>query len=419
MDNKNKFQASSKYFTISIYTILTVLAIALIFKAVFFWESTSAFFSNLLSTLSPFIIGILIAFLISPLVNWTRNTVLIKFLHIKNRGLSNLLAIFSSYILVIFVIVLGIIYIVPEFIESLNMLLSKLPDWADYIMNFVNNIAAKNPDLDLSFVTKTISNADSTLQSFLADFIKNLTTTIVVTGVSIIKFIFNFVVAIIVSCYLLIDRKTQGRSIKRMIYAFSKKEVADKICHVIHVSHTIFSNFFDGKMIDSFIIGVLTFVCMLIISLFRVPGFSNCALLVGIIVGVTNMIPYFGPFLGGIPSALLLCIYSPKSALVFAILIIIIQQLDGNVIGPKILGDSTGLRPLWIIFAITIGGWVAGVIGMFLGVPCVAVISGLLEETVDKKLKEKNIDLPIVENVKVRQDKHKKQKPNIFKKLKK
>ena len=158
-------------------------------------------------------------------------------------------------------------------------------------------------------------------------------------------------------------------------------------------------------MIDSLIIGALTFVSMMIISLFGVPGFSNCALLVGIVVGITNMIPYFGPFLGGIPSILLLCIYSLNSALIFAILIIIIQQLDGNLIGPKILGNSTGLRPLWIIFAITLGGWIAGIPGMLLGVPCVAVIAGLLEDWVNERLEAKNIDMPIVKNEKVREAK--------------
>ena len=151
---------------------------------------------------------------------------------------------------------------------------------------------------------------------------------------------------------------------------------------------------------------------MIVISLFGVTGFSDCALLVSIIVGITNMIPYFGPFLGGIPSALLLCIYSPKSGLIFAILIIIIQQLDGNVIGPKILGDSTGMRPLWIIFAITLGGWLAGVVGMLLGVPCVAIITGLMEDYVNEKLDEKNIDLPVLKNEKVRKDKSKTKNTN-------
>ena len=197
----------------------------------------------------------------------------------------------------------------------------------------------------------------------------------------------------------------QSRGIKRTIYAIFDEERADKICAVIKRSIHIFSNFFDGKMIDSLIIGALTFVSMMIISLFGVPGFSNCALLVGIVVGITNMIPYFGPFLGGIPSILLLCIYSLNSALIFAILIIIIQQLDGNLIGPKILGNSTGLRPLWIIFAITLGGWIAGIPGMLLGVPCVAVIAGLLEDWVNERLEAKNIDMPIVKNEKVREAK--------------
>ena len=151
---------------------------------------------------------------------------------------------------------------------------------------------------------------------------------------------------------------------------------------------------------------------MIIISLFNVSGFAECALLVSIIVCITNMIPYFGPFLGGIPSALLLCIYSLQSGLIFGILIIVIQQLDGNVIGPKILGDSTGMRPLWIIFAITLGGWLAGVPGMLLGVPCVAVITGLMEDHVNEKLAEKNINLPVIKNEKVRKGKDKDKNKN-------
>ncbi|MFQ9514224.1 MAG: AI-2E family transporter [Eubacterium sp.] len=407
MADKNKFMASSKYFTISIYTVLTVLVVSLIVKAVFFWDSTSKVINNLISTLSPFLIGVLIAFLINPLVNWIRNTVLVKWLHIKNRGLNKLLAIFIAYFIVLTITSLGLIYIIPEIINSLNQLLDKMPVWANAIMDFINGLADKYPELNFKYIQDIINNADSTLQSFLSDIIKGMTTTIVSTGVSIIKFVFNFIVAIIVSCYLLIDKKMQARSIKRMIYAFFKEERANEICRNIRRAITIFSDFFDGKMIDSLIMGILCFICMMIISLFGIEGFANCALLVSIIVGITNMIPYFGPFLGGIPSVLLLCIYSPKSGIIFAILIIVLQQLDGNVIGPKILGDSTGLRPLWIIFAITLGGWLAGVAGMLLGVPCVAVISGLLEDSVNERLDDRGIDLPVLKNEKVR----KKEKP--------
>lgn len=410
--NKNKFQGNSRYFTIAIYSIISVFIMAILVRAVFLWENTLATLRAFLSAMSPFFIGILIAFLINPLVSWMRKSIFRKLFHIKNDALNRLLAIFFSYAFVITIMILGLIFLIPELIDSLNQLLYKMPDWANSIMNFINELAKKYPDFDFKYIQDTITSADSTLQNTLSDFIKNITTTIVVTGVTVIKFVFNFIVAIIVSCYLLIDKKIQTRGIKRVVYAFFKYPHAEKIWSVIKRSLRIFTNFFDGKMIDSLIIGILTFICMIVISLFGVTGFSDCALLVSIIVGITNMIPYFGPFLGGIPSALLLCIYSPKSGLIFAILIIIIQQLDGNVIGPKILGDSTGMRPLWIIFAITLGGWLAGVVGMLLGVPCVAVITGLMEDYVNEKLDEKNIDLPVLKNEKVRKDKSKTKNTN-------
>lgn len=405
MQKQNQFKADSKYFTISIYTIITVLIICFIVKAVFFWDSTFSVINNLLTTMSPFLIGILIAFLINPLVSWIYSTVLKRWLHIKNNALARLLAITISYFVVFAILILGILYIIPELIESLTLLLEKIPGLGESLINYFTNIAQKNPKLQLDYVIKSISNADSTIQKYLGDFISTLTTTIVATSVSIVNFIFNLIVAVIVSIYLLIDKKVQARGIKRAIFAFFKPERAKKICSIINRSLQIFSDFFSGKMVDSLIIGALTFVCMIIISFFNVPGFANCALLIGIVVGITNMIPYFGPFLGGIPSILFLCIYSFRSAFIFAILIIIIQQIDGNLIGPKILGDSTGLRPLWIIFAITLGGWLAGIVGMFLGVPCVAVIAGLLEDYVSDKLKEKNINIPVIKNEKISKEK--------------
>lgn len=416
MDSKkNKFQGNSRYFTIAIYSIVSVFIMAVIVKAVFFWESTSATLSTFFSTMSPFLIGILIAFLINPLVSWMRKTFFKKWLHIKNDALNKILAIFFSYLLVISVLTVGLMYLIPEIIDSLNQLLEKMPDWGNSIMDFINNLAKKYPDIDFKYIQDSVTNADSTLQSTLSDFIKKITTTIVITGMSVIRFVFNFIVAIIVSCYLIIDKKIQARGIQRVIFAFFKYPRAKRVWSIINRSLKIFSNFFDGKMIDSLIMGILCFICMMIISLFGVTGFSDCALLVSIIVGVTNMIPYFGPFLGGIPSVLLLCIYSPKSALIFGILIIVLQQIDGNLIGPKILGDSTGLRPLWIIFAITLGGWLAGVFGMLLGVPCVAVITGLMEDYVNEKLDAKNIDLPVIKNEKVRKEKFK-FSPDTFKK---
>ena len=415
-DNKNKFEGNSRYFTISIYSIITVLIIAIIVRAVFFWESTSATLNTLLSTLSPFFMGILIAFLINPLVSWMRKTVFKKWLHIRNDALNRLLAILFSYLIVIAAFTVGLVYLIPEIINSLTQLLNKMPEWANAIMDFVNGLSKKYPQINFDYIEKSITSADSTLQATLNKLISNITTAIVSTGVSVVKFIINLLVAVIVSCYLIIDKKMQARGIKRVVFAVFKEERAKKLWSVAKRSIRIFSDFFDGKMIDSLIMGVLCFFCMLIISLFGVKGFPECSLLVSIIVCITNMIPYFGPFLGGIPSVLLLCIYSPKSALIFAILIIVLQQFDGNFLGPKILGDSTGLRPLWIIFAITLGGWAAGVVGMLLGVPVVAVITGLMEDFVNRRLDEKNIDLPIINNEKVRK---KRAEKKLFERIKK
>lgn len=415
-DNKNKFEGNSRYFTISIYSIITVLIIAIIVRAVFFWESTSATLNTLLSTLSPFFMGILIAFLINPLVSWMRKTVFKKWLHIRNDALNRLLAILFSYLIVIAAFTVGLVYLIPEIINSLTQLLNKMPEWANAIMDFVNGLSKKYPQINFDYIEKSITSADSTLQATLNKLISHITTAIVSTGVSVVKFIINLLVAVIVSCYLIIDKKMQARGIKRVVFAVFKEERAKKLWSVAKRSIRIFSDFFDGKMIDSLIMGVLCFFCMLIISLFGVKGFPECSLLVSIIVCITNMIPYFGPFLGGIPSVLLLCIYSPKSALILAILIIVLQQFDGNFLGPKILGDSTGLRPLWIIFAITLGGWVAGVVGMLLGVPVVAVITGLMEDFVNRRLDEKNIDLPIINNEKVRK---KRAEKKLFERIKK
>lgn len=415
-DNKNKFEGNSRYFTISIYSIITVLIIAIIVRAVFFWESTSATLNALLSTLSPFFMGILIAFLINPLVSWMRKTVFKKWLHIRNDALNRLLAILFSYLIVIAAFTVGLVYLIPEIINSLTQLLNKMPEWANAIMDFVNGLSKKYPQINFDYIEKSITSADSTLQATLNKLISHITTAIVSTGVSVVKFIINLLVAVIVSCYLIIDKKMQARGIKRVVFAVFKEERAKKLWSVAKRSIRIFSDFFDGKMIDSLIMGILCFFCMLIISLFGVKGFPECSLLVSIIVCITNMIPYFGPFLGGIPSVLLLCIYSPKSALIFAILIIVLQQFDGNFLGPKILGDSTGLRPLWIIFAITLGGWAAGVVGMLLGVPVVAVITGLMEDFVNRRLDEKNIDLPIINNEKVRK---KRAEKKLFERIKK
>ena len=195
----------------------------------------------------------------------------------------------------------------------------------------------------------------------------------------------NFVIGFIVCLYILIDKQKIAYNIKRFSLAIFNEKQYDKGKKIMYLALEKFSNFFSGKIYDSIIIGILCFIAMLFIN-------KEYATLIAVIVGITNIIPFFGPIIGAVPCALLLLIVDPFECLIFVIMIIILQQLDGNVIGPAILGDSVGLSSLWIMFAILVGGAYFGFFGMLLGVPVVAVIYYIIKGIVDDKLSEKGIE---------------------------
>lgn len=392
MSKHNKFKSSSKYFTISAYALGTLLIIGIAFKLIFFWKDSSSFFGNLVSTLEPFFLGILIAFLINPLVNWMRRVLFGKLIPIKKPGLNNALSIALSYVLVLAAIIAAIFFIVPSIVNTAYDLVKQIDGARDSVLKLAAWVDKK---IDIGLV-KTVNHyltADY-LKDLVASYAKDITSTVISTGSAVVGAVVNIIIAFIVSIYLIIDKKVQTRSIKRVLYAFFEEHNAKRICYVGKRAVSIFSNFFDGKMLDSLVMGIITYVSMLIMGIF-LKGFWANALLIAIVIGVTNMIPYFGPFIGAVPSILILLVASGwQGAVVFAIFIIVIMQVDGNVIGPKILGGSTGLRPLWIIFAITIGGWAFGVVGMLIGVPIVATITGLLNDAVEINLDRKGIKMP-------------------------
>lgn len=183
---------------------------------------------------------------------------------------------------------------------------------------------------------------------------------------------------------MLIDKNIISLNVKRLLYAIFSKDKTDSFLNTVFECNKIFGRYIVGKTIDSTIIGILCFIFMNIAGL-------KYSLLISLIVGITNMIPYFGPFIGAVPGAILCLTTGWQYCIIFCILIFILQQFDGLYLGPKILGDSTGLRPVWIIFAITAGGWAAGVIGMFLGVPVVAVIAYLIQRFINRRLDKKQL----------------------------
>ena len=202
------------------------------------------------------------------------------------------------------------------------------------------------------------------------------------TSISVVKGLLNVLIAFMVSIYMISDKKLLATGFKRILYGVASDRVADNIMKTLRECARIFSQFVFGKAVDSFIIGCICFVTMMI---FRFP-FTP---IISLIVGVTNMIPYFGPFIGAVPGVILIFLVNPLMSLFFIVLIVVIQQFDGLFLGPKILGETVGLRPLWIIFAITVGGSIGGVVGMFLGVPVVAVVAYLLNQMLDRLDKKK------------------------------
>lgn len=397
---KKNFNPNSKYFTVSVYVVIVSVICAVIFKAIFSLSSTLSFLKDLLNTLSPFLIGFFIAYLMSPFVNFINKAIVSRIAKGKQPKLCRLISIFLAYAVVLAACIAAVVYIIPTIFENITEIVSMLSSLYSSIIKYIDVLAENYPSLDFEYIRNTITNAFPTIMSYLSEYVSDIVPQIYSASVTIISMLVNLLVAVIVSCYMVNDKKIMKRGLKRFIYAFFKESSADYLWSTLARANGIFSGFIFGKMVDSLIMGILCYIMMRILGL-------PYALFISLIVGVTNMIPYFGPFLGAIPSAIILLVVSPMTALEFVILILVLQQIDGNLIGPRILGDTTGLRPLWIIFAISLGGWAAGVVGMFLGVPCVAVISSLLNDATDKRLAEKGLDMPVVKPERLIQKKEK------------
>ena len=255
------------------------------------------------------------------------------------------------------------------------------------LYHFFDTLEERFPSLDTEVLRNTINNAIPNFINYAKDFAANMIPALYSISMSILKWVLNLFIAIMVSIYMLADKRPLINSCKAVVYAFVPVKYIQLILDVSAEANRLFSSFIVGKAIDSTIIGVLCFVLMLIL---RLPY----AVLISVIVGITNMIPYFGPFIGAIPSAIILLFISPLKAVIFVVMVFVLQQFDGLILGPKILGDSTGLKPLWIIFAITVGGSIAGVLGMFLGVPAVAFIRYLIQRLINHQLQKRDESLP-------------------------
>lgn len=333
-----------------------------------------------LSIFKPFIWGFVIAYFVNFFVRYFERKPLRK---IKNPKRQRVFSMILSYILAIVIVTLCIAIIVPQTLNSLSTLFDNTPA---YIRNFIQWETAVTANYswarDLSDgIASTLIDVANKLPTYLTDYILPYTVDITarITGAVI-----NIFVAVVVSIYFLGSKERFFAQIKKLLYAHLKKEKVDRLINLTALTNDTFSNFISGKLIDSLIIGILAFIGL---SVFKFPY----AMLLAVIIGITNIIPFFGPFLGAIPSFIIILIVDPTKAFWFLLFILILQQLDGNVIGPKILGYSIGISAIWIVFSIVVGNKLLGFIGMVIGVPAFAVFYTLFKSWSERKLKEKGL----------------------------
>jgi len=353
-----------------------ILLSFILFRVVYHIEILTNAASVFLSYISSFIWAFGIAYLLNPIMVKIEN----KF-HTRRA-----LTLFIIYIFVLGVIIFSITILTPNIGDSIRQLTNSAPEYISNTRVWFYNNMDKVQLLDKYGITKYLDQTTTTLMSNLSNYLNTGINFAFLTAIGFTSSFMNFMLGFVISLYLLKDKETIILHTKKLIYAILKKENADSFINFSKEANYIFSNFVIGKFIDSVIIGIICFVGL---SILRMPN----ALLISLIVGITNMIPYFGPLIGMIPAFFITLFISPIKAVWVLIFIIILQQFDGLYLGPKILGKSVGLSPLLIILAILIGGGTFGVLGMFLAVPTMAIILLLAERFINKKLKEKDINL--------------------------
>ena len=375
---------------------LTVCAILVFYDAFYQGGTLQQILGKLAEVLAPVFYGLAMAYLLTPLVKWFERGILwcVGKLRKKlpdkplkhGKGLLR-----AGAILLTWAVVLALTYwlmsvLVPQLVESVTMLINnaryyytKVYHWADTWLTEHPEIGSWANDVLSEYYNNGLKNLTDTILPKAQELAATLTGGIWVGIRSVIGFAMDLIVGIIISVYLLAMKEKSLARCCKMIYATMKQETAELVLTGLHNTNQVFSGFVRGKLLDSLIIGILCFIGCSILKMPYTP-------LVSVVVGVTNVIPFFGPFLGAIPSAFLILLVSPLKCLYFIIFIILLQQLDGNVIGPKILGDSTGISSFWVIVAILVGGGFFGVPGMFFGVPVFACLRMLVKWLMDRRL---------------------------------
>lgn len=377
-------QPRNKFLTTKVISnMLVVLFGVLLFMGLSNWNSVAAWLQRLYNIISPFVIGVAIAYLLNLPARFFATRVY------KNFKRAWGLSVITVFVLALAIIALLLGTILPQVFDSALNLATNITGYINGFDRWLNNVIA-----GLDFEPDLVEQ----VMGYYTGFMRNLPNVILSVVSHVPGFtmqlgsgIFSFFTGVIAAVYMLLSKSKMLRQSKRVLYAALPRRRADEVLRIARLSDGVFSGFIGGKILDSAIIGAICFVFMAIMDAFIYP--MPYALMISVVVGVTNIIPFFGPFIGAIPSIMILLLINPWSALIFAIFILVLQQVDGNFIGPKILGNSTGLPAFWVLVSIVVGGGLFGFTGMLLAVPTVAVLYTLSSDIVEKRLQKKGIQL--------------------------
>ncbi|MHC1749225.1 MAG: AI-2E family transporter [Cellulosilyticaceae bacterium] len=368
-----KLYLSTATYSILFYLILTNLS------------SISNTFDNLFTLLNPFIYGFIIAYLLNgPYVFLYNKVYTLKNLahNSKLQRIRKPLSLISVYVLFLLIITIIFSIIVPQLVESINTLISSLPQYSKSLELFINN-TLDSLNLPYNFWNQFQALWRDLLQT-IGKFVTTGLPRILDIAMNITTSISSIVIGFVVSIYMLSGKDKLKAQVKKLLFAFLPEKHVLNILNIAALTNRTFGGFITGQLTDAFILGILCFIGM---SIFSFPY----TLLISVIIGITNIIPIFGPIIGGIPCTFIILMANPIKALWFIVFIFVLQQIDGNIICPKIVGNSIGLSGLWVIFAILVGGGLLGLFGMVIGVPTFAVIYALVKHVTYVRLNKKKV----------------------------
>ena len=393
---RRHFRWDKKYLYWGVTAFYVIAAAILFYMALNYLPLLRQGLASLLHILSPFIWGLVICYLLTPFMRLVEKKLfgpLSKKLY-KNSKRSDgsrfarSMSVLLSELFLLAVLTALVCLIIPQLYSSLQNMVANSPMYIETASRWITQLLEDFPEIE-QYVSQTLGQVNTSLMDWiqntvlpkLGSLISNVTSGVYYA----IMGVYNLVIGIIVSVYVLSNLEQFGASAKRILYSVFSVDIAKKILEGLEFTDRTFMGFINGKLLDSAIIGL---ICYIVCSILRMPY----ALLVSVIVGVTNIIPFFGPFIGAVPSSIIILLVNPVKCLIFIAFIILLQQLDGNIIGPKILGSSVGINGFWVMFSIILGAGLFGFWGMLLGVPVFVIIYAAITGSVTRKLKRS--DLP-------------------------